>query len=253
MTKNYFSAEYSGAKGTDSGLAGEAQFVIHDNPNAGKQFRTEGAKAIVYPPRYDYLPKTPDEHGQYKLFNYTPATLADIQSSHNASPSSILEVLALARQHAAKHWGSLTYSENMNPTSSKIAKKALERGDIVHRDDITIDDATEDYGQSGPVSGRRTKDLYEEHAQEDVEDAVADISKYSKKKHPYVDIKKLPEDAGAQAVKEGLEARSKRRENDPQANLAIAQEKANAEYDAHKSTTSGDLDLFGDPVNVRGR
>jgi hypothetical protein len=238
---------------------------------AGLEGNNEGAKALVGGAEYDYLPPTPDENGQYKLFDYRPPRLTGLAKTEGASPVTLANVLAMVKtQHPDIEPPN---PKDVNPMSAKTIKTAADRGFV------TIPERYGDYfgkaketwdslveaGTRGRLGIRKSTEKADKDRLKLAQKWGDDLVKSSYiARDTYRTLDELrdalgnkPEKGEHRRIPTEQVTQSRQRiigaAASKEAELPNAQEQAFAEYDAHKAATQGDTNLFGEPLNPRER
>jgi len=256
------------------------RFVASENGSPmSKQFsQIQGAWARMNDAHYHLLPEDPDQHGQYKLFNYYPPQLTALGSTMGANPKSIAQVLAMAKQQAGPE---LVHDISLNPLSLKVVKQAVKRGDVKSpisqftgertpiedyenqvgiETDNEIDNDRDELESQGYDSFDAYQNALDKHidylkgsgdfqAKTEIKNAARLMERGPNRiTDSSVTSVQLSRGEVEQAVRE---AHSMREPDTSQQTLAADQEAALSEYTKIQEDAKHDTDLFGNPTVTR--
>jgi hypothetical protein len=103
---------------------------IHAIDDGEEGQNPQGVTLSVNPGYYNYFPGE-GEHGQGKLFDYSPPSLNMLHGTADVSEATVQKAMALAWKHAVDATGHLTYSTSLSPFSVRAVKYARDRGLVV--------------------------------------------------------------------------------------------------------------------------
>jgi len=135
---------------------------IHAIDDGEEGQNPQGVTLSVNPGYYNYFPGE-GEHGQGKLFDYSPPSLNMLHGTADVSEATVQQAMALAWKHAVDATGHLTYSTSLSPFSVRAVKYARDRGLVVDpRKGMNFDSLyTERFTRQKERAMEQLKDQYE--------------------------------------------------------------------------------------------